>query len=316
MTDVEPNENRRAPTADDVEFHDGYSPATRRGYASDWASFRRWCEAEGRGPLPADPETVAAYVEAKSASLKPATVSRHVAAVAVAHRDLDLPDPTKGRSARIAAKKMFRKRGRRQRQAVGITFELRNRMIDAAGNGLAGLRDKAMLAVAYDLGCRRSELVGVLAEELVRAEDGSATILLRKTKTDQDGAGHVRFVASETVRLVDAWLDGAGVEDGPLFRSVDRHGNVGTAQLHPCDVSRLWKKMAMAARLPPELVRGISGHSTRVGFAQDMAAAGIDLVAIMQAGGWKSPNMVARYVERLDARQGASARLAAAQGRF
>jgi hypothetical protein len=103
--------------------------------------------------------------------------------------------------------------------------------------------------------------------------------------------------------------------DGVVFRSVDRHGNVG-GPLPPADVSRVWKRMAKAAAAPEEQVRGISGHSTRVGMAQDMATAGIDLVSIMQAGGWKTPNMVARYIERLNARSGAAAKLAAIQGRI
>jgi len=46
-----------------------------------------------------------------------------------------------------------------------------------------------------------------------------------------------------------------------------------------------------------------------------MAAAGIDIASIMNAGGWRTPNMLARYIERLSARQSAAARLAAFQNR-
>ena len=58
-----------------------------------------------------------------------------------------------------------------------------------------------------------------------------------------------------------------------------------------------------------------SGHSARVGVCQDMVASGFSLPEIMQAGGWKSPDMVARYSEHLQARQGAAAKLAAIQNR-
>ena len=73
--------------------------------------------------------------------------------------------------------------------------------------------------------------------------------------------------------------------------------------------------MARRAGLPAEIVDGLSGHSTRVGAAQDMIAAGIGLPAILQAGRWKSSAMVNRYGERLLARNGAAAQLARIQGR-
>jgi integrase len=297
-----------------VAFDESYSPSTRRCYGSDWRLFVAWCEGTGNQPLPASDATVSAYVEAKADALKPASVVRHTATIAAVHRDSGLPDPSKTRAVRVSLKKMYRKKGRRQDQAVAINFDLRNRMLAAAPDSRIGARDRALLAVAYDLGCRRAELVGLAAEDLLRGDDGSATALLRRSKTDQFGEGHVRYLAPDTVGLVDAWLDVSGIEDGPIFRSVDRHGKVG-GPLPAAEVSRIWKKMARAAAAPEEQVRRISGHSTRVGMAQDMAETGIDLASIMQAGGWRTPHMVARYIERLNARSGAAAKLAAKQNR-
>ena len=82
-----------------------------------------------------------------------------------------------------------------------------------------------------------------------------------------------------------------------------------------CQVPRIFKGMAREAGLPAGLADRLSGHSTRVGAAQDMVAAGIGLPAILQAGRWKSPAMVNRYGERLLARNGAAAQLARIQGR-
>jgi hypothetical protein len=55
------------------------------------------------------------------------------------------------------------------------------------------------------------------------------------------------------------------------------------------------------------------GHSTRVGAAQDLAELDIDLAAITQAGGWKSPRM--QYAEKINAARSGMARAAAATGR-
>ena len=63
------------------------------------------------------------------------------------------------------------------------------------------------------------------------------------------------------------------------------------------------------AGIPSAVVAKLSGHSMRVGAAQDMAAAGIDLGAIMHAGGWKTPEMVMRYIEHMDVQKSGMARL-------
>ncbi|OZB12782.1 MAG: hypothetical protein B7X55_13925 [Rhodobacterales bacterium 34-62-10] len=44
-------------------------------------------------------------------------------------------------------------------------------------------------------------------------------------------------------------------------------------------------------------IAAFSGHSMRVGAAQDLLTKGFDTVAIMRAGGWKSVGVLARYLE-------------------
>jgi integrase/recombinase XerD len=53
--------------------------------------------------------------------------------------------------------------------------------------------------------------------------------------------------------------------------------------------------------------RDYSGHSLRVGAAQDMAAVGIGTAAVLQAGGWKDERMVRRYIRKLGALEGGMA---------
>lgn len=48
------------------------------------------------------------------------------------------------------------------------------------------------------------------------------------------------------------------------------------------------------------MCRKFSGHSMRVGAAQDLLCAGYDTAAIMRAGGWKSVDVLARYLEAAD----------------
>ena len=88
------------------------------------------------------------------------------------------------------------------------------------------------------------------------------------------------------------------------------------ARLSADAVARIFTQRAQAAGLSPTMVQGLTGHSARVGAAQDMAVHGIDLAGIMQAGRWKTPQRAGRDIERLTARRGAAAQLAARQHRL
>ncbi|MGE0736613.1 MAG: site-specific integrase [Alphaproteobacteria bacterium] len=212
---------------------------------------------------------------------------------------------------RLALKRMVRGRGARQKQAAPVTFEIASKLLGAVGAGLHGARDRALLCVAYDTLCRRSELVALSVADVQDDEDGSGSILVRRSKGDQEGHGSVRYLAPQTVQAVRDWLHAAHITEGALFRSLGRAGAVGDP-LTPQEVARILRRLCLRAGIDPA---GIGGHSTRVGAAQDMVAAGLEVGEIMQAGGWKTPVMVARYAERLSVRRGAAAKLARAQGR-
>mgnify|MGYP006282148775 CR=1 FL=1 len=292
-----------------------YADSTVRALRADMTVFASWCIERDLACLPAAPETVARFVDEKAGARAPATVRRYVASIAHLHRAGEVSDPTKTMPVRHALRRMHRTHGRRQEQAPGLTLELRNRLIDHAPATLRGLRDAALLAVAYDTLLRRSELVALDARDLDRGPDGSATLLVRRAKTDQEGEGTVTWLAPDTVQFVDAWTKAAGIVDGPLFRSVRKGDRVGGA-LAARDVARIYKSMAVDARLTADIAAAFSGHSPRVGAAQDMSAAGLELAEIMQAGRWRTSTMVARYTERVAARRGGAAKLAILQNRF
>ena len=92
-------------------------------------------------------------------------------------------------------------------------------------------------------------------------------------------------------------------------------GSVGGA-LDPGAVARIFKTMARRAGLSADKAAAISGHSTRVGAAQDMLRYKETLAAIMVSGRWKSPEMVGRYVKEVAARDSAANRIAAARAPF
>ena len=159
---------------------------------------------------------------------------------------------------------------------------------------------------------RRSERTSLQVSDLPKNLRGDATLLARRSRADGEGRGEMVCLAPGTVALVRAWLEHSGISEGPLFRSIDKGSRPGE-RLDPSQVPRVVKAMARRAGLPTELVDGLSGHSTRVGAAQDMIAAGFEQPAILQAGRWKSAAMVKRYRERPLVRRSGAARLARVQ---
>ena len=291
-----------------------FSSNTERAVRSDLGIYAAWCAERGERALPAKAETVAAFVDAMAELRAPATVRRYVASIAIAHRALGCGKTVSSPVVRLALQRMHRRKGRRQGQATGLTWPLRQRLMESAGERPIDDRNRALLGVAYDGMLRRGELTSLQVTDLLEEIQGDATLLVRRGKTDAEGRGEIVYLARDTVALVRTWLDRGGIADGRLFRSVGKGGRIGEG-LHSGQVPRIFKEMARRAGLPASVVHGLSGHSARVGAAQDMIAAGIELPAILQAGRWKSTAMVNRYGERLLARRSGAAQLARLQRR-
>ena len=292
-----------------------YAKNTERALRADVAVFTAWCLEAGVQALPAPPETVATFIDAMGTSKAPATVRRYISSVATFHRAAEVANPCDSLRVKLALKRMHRENGREQQQAGAITDRLVVRMLTAAGYRLGDLRNKALLVTAYTTMCRSSEMVGLLHEDVQVDGDGFGTVAIRRSKTDQEGRGDVAAITPDAMYHLRAWTDKAEIQAGPLFRSVSRHGRVGGA-LVPGDVARIFKRMAKRARLTAAETSGISGHSTRVGAAQDMLRYGADMAGAMQAGRWKSPEMLSRYTRRLNAKRGAVARVAGLREQF
>ena len=149
----------------------------------------------------------------------------------------------------------------RPRQALGLTHELRDRLICACTDTLTGKRDRAMIAIGYDTLCRRAELVGLRVEDLSVAASGrGATILILRAKNDPFGSGRLGYVSENTCKLLDDWFRATNIVDGWIFRRV-RGQKVGHDALNPYSVNRIIKSTAEAAELPQNIIDELSGHS-------------------------------------------------------
>jgi site-specific recombinase XerD len=273
--------------------------STLRAYRSDWNDFSTWCSISGLTSLPATPETVALYLASKADQLKPSTLGRRLAAISKAHQAAGHESPASMRHAAVSEvfKGIKRTKGTAQARKAPLLVAQLIRALATMRTDLVGLRDRALLLIGFSGAFRRSELVALDVADVEVGEDG-ITVALRRSKTDQEGAGRKvgipRGSSPETcpVRALRAWMDAAKVAEGPLFRSVNRHGQVG-GRLSAKHVAISVKQAAAAISLD---AKAFAGHSLRAGLVTSAAIAGRSDRSIMNTTGHRSVAMVQRYV--------------------
>lgn len=173
---------------------------------------------------------------------------------------------------------------------------------------LKAARDKSLLLLGFAGAFRRSELVVLTMADITLHAHG-LELLIRRSKTDQEGEGRTVFVPlakSEErcpVKALQRWLELAGIVAGPLFRPVNRHDTVTSElALTPLSVA-LIVKSAVAGSKGLDAAKNVSGHSLRAGFVTESATQGLQTSAIMGQTGHKSMEMVFRYIRPVQKRQ-------------
>jgi site-specific recombinase XerD len=276
-----------------------YAHNTLRAYRADMQEFILFCEKNSHAALPASPNIVSSFLMGTlTLGIKSASIRRKVSSISAIHRLSSMPDPTKHPEVLITMRKICRQLGTRFNQAYPITKVILDKLLAVCGSDLRGLRDRAMLMLAYDCMRRRSELVSLRVEDMERLSDQGVSILLRRSKTDQHGSGQWIHLSTSTTETVQAWLETAEIKQGYILRGVHPNGLL-TPSLCESRVSRIYKSLAKRAQLSEQIVQRISGHSMRVGGAQDLLIQGASLPQIMIKGGWVKTDTVMRYVERI-----------------
>lgn len=314
-----------------------------RALRADLKVFAAWCDEHDVVSFPAAPATIARFLRGQAeAGKKAATLQRYTSSIARAHALAAIPDPTKAELVRLELKAQRRALGVRQRQAKGLRFRgdvadplaaagpvgvCVEAMLAAAPATLQGLRDRALLSLAFDTGLRRSEVVAVRTSHIERGTAGAGRLFVPRSKSDQEGAGAYAYLSVRTMTYLAVWREQAAVAEGAVFRrlhkATDKHGTeiwTPGAGLTAQSVTLIYRSLLGAAReagLLGDIVeadyehwhQSLTAHSTRVGLTQDLFASGQDLAGIMQALRWKSPAQPARYAQALSVEANAAAKV-------
>jgi site-specific recombinase XerD len=176
------------------------SAATRRAYQKDFVRFTAWCVERDLPPIPAAPETVAAFLAAEAArGIKPATIGRRVAAIRYAHKLAGYDDrPTSSEVVRATVHGIRRTLGTAPVRKAPATAERVVAMAALADADLKGVRDRAILLLGFAGAFRRAELVALDVGDLEFCESGMR-VHIRRSKTDQEGTGNTIAIVSGSI---------------------------------------------------------------------------------------------------------------------
>jgi integrase len=208
----------------------GIAPATQRAYRADLDHFEAW-----GGTIPATDDMLAAYIADHAAVLKVSTLTRRLAAISITHGARSLSNPGASPLVRATMRGVRRAHGAAKRQAKPLLREDLFVVLGAMGDRLKDLRDRALLLMGFAGGLRRSELSAVNCRDIEWVREG-IILSIRRSKTDQDGVGRrIGIPFGRTlqcpVRSLESWLRMARIEEGPVFRPMDRHERISDGPL-------------------------------------------------------------------------------------
>ena len=218
-----------------LKINGTYAPSTIRAYKASFEEFIIFCEECKKSALPASPAVMAQFIQSLTLrKLSSATIRRTVSGIGTIHKLNRLNDPTRDPDVLIEMRRMHRQLGRSAKQANPSTREILEKLIGVTDQSIRGIRDKALLMVAYDTLCRRSELIALQAQDIGHPEQKNKvkreceiTILIRKSKTDPERTGKYVRISNQTYHSLLIWLNKAKISDGPIFRGINNSQDIG-----------------------------------------------------------------------------------------
>lgn len=283
------------------------APATRTVYTCVWGIWERWCQTRLRA-MPADPATICAYLaERADQGVAAGTLTQICSAIAYRHRTHGYTDPTitdAVRQVRCGLRRLIGTAPRRQARPLSTT-EIRQILDHIDRTTPKGARDAALIMLGFASAMRRSELAALDLTDISH-RPGGILITIRRSKTDQDGAGQVvvgvapgQHKATDPVAALAAWYRQRGSQPGPVFTNL--RARLAHDPISGEAISRMLRTRARCAGV--EASR-ITSHSLRAGHATEAARAGVPLDRIAaQTRHKRVATLLERYIRPTQALQ-------------
>lgn len=248
-------------------------------------------------PAAIDAALVDAGIKSKLGALRYNTVRHRLAVLAKWHALKDWASPTESAAVKTLlreARKAQARQGVSVRKKTAAVREPLEAMLATCSDGVRGLRDRALLLLAWSGGGRRrSEVVGLQVGDVRQLDTETWLYALGATKTETDGVRRELPLRGPAARALADWLAAAPASTGPLFRRIYRGGRVGAAALSGDQVARIVKRRAELAGLPGDW----AAHSLRSGFVSEAGRQGVPLGEVMAMTEHRSVPTVMGYFQ-------------------
>lgn len=275
-----------------------------------------WCDQRQLQWLPIQPETMREYLNGLHESgLSVATVKQHYAMMCKIHKHAGLPSLKDNQIVSLSMRRITRQAvegGERTGQAIPFRLSDLERVAKAytTSDDLADARDLAFLSLAYNTLLRIAEIGRLRLKDVESGPENRVVLRVGYTKKSLTTDGEIRTLSHGASQRLRMWLEQSRITDPNdfIFCTVDRWGKMRRKNKPLSNTAmesifaRAWYLTKGQRGVPDEKGRYAvwTGHSARVGAAQDMAMNDVELGAIMKQGGWKRVDMVMRYIRNLD----------------
>jgi integrase len=190
-----------------------------------------------------------------------ATVRRRLSALTLYHKERGYNDPCSVNTVKHLLHTMSKTEKKTIAQKA-ITKDMLEKLLTACDSSIKGIRDKAILLLAWTTGGRRrSEIIAAQVEHLTSI--GDDFLLHIPTRNPKRGLALDVSIKGETAQALLDWMRVAVVRQGAIFRAVNKCGKVSSNPLSPIDVNRIVKNCCKAAGFNE---RQFGAHSLRSGF--------------------------------------------------
>lgn len=285
--------------------------ATRENTRKSYRAAVEHFEVTWGGFLPATGDSIVRYLAQYADQHAISTLKQRLAALAQWHITQGFPDPTKTPTVRQMIKGIRAVHPAREKQAEPLLLRHLEQAVGwlereaglAAERGdhpcvMRHRRDIALVLIGFWRGFRGDELARLEVENIQAESAVGISFYLPHTKGDRQNVGTTfRTPALNTLCPVDAyinWITVAGIARGPVFRRLDRWGNLAEEGINQNSLIPMLRRIFAQAGVPAELY---SSHSLRRGFATWASANGWDIKSLMSYVGWKDVKSAVRYVD-------------------
>ena len=278
---------------------------TVRAYKSDFKDFELFCLKNGFKSMPSDSKIVSLYLTYLSTKdVKMSTLKRRLVAIGVIHRLKGHYLDTKHPSIIENIMGIKRRKGSIQKGKKPLLINnlktIINVIDDIKDDEIKRYRDRTIILIGFSGGFRRNEIVSLDFDDLDFVNEG-LKINLKKSKTDQFGEGLIKALPYFDnpnycpVKSLQKWLNYSKIDNGPVFRRLNKGSKLTENRLTDQTVAILIKKYLQSSGIDS---KNYSGHSLRSGFATSVADSGAEERSIMAMTGHKSTEMVRRYIKQ------------------